>query len=64
MVPRELHGVIVVQCIEYNTRGEQRGCAAEVRYLAQKQPCKRGLPEEGTQAREQHRSSVEGKEKA
>lgn len=54
----------MVQCIEYNTRGKQRGCAAEVRRLAQKQPCKRGLPGEGTQARELHRSSLEGKEKA
>lgn len=30
--------------------------------LAQKQPCKRGLTGEGTQAREPHRLSLEGKE--
>lgn len=52
MAPGELQRVIVVHCIEYNTRGKQRGCAAEERHLAQKQSCKRWQEGEGTQARE------------
>lgn len=61
MVPRELQRVIVVQCIEYNTRGKQRGCAAEVRHFSPEAALQEGT--DGGGYSEPHRLSLEGKEK-
>lgn len=49
-----------------SVRGAQpkRGCGAEVRHVAQKQSWKRWLQGEGAPARELHRWSSGGKEKA